>query len=435
LSARREAAGTEFGIEETIMEQLAKIEDFTDSFDPFTAFYTTGGEGTMTTPLEQLAALGKKSPVVEADLHEAVGLRAQPNVAELGLRSYLLLTFQTCSDALLNGPVFGSSINEKHIGMTFGSSITSMDAPIHGKYRRLFQAAFTPKALGAYRERFEKVVEHLVGGLMKGNEADLVENFALQFPFSFIYSLLDLPQSDRRIFHKLSAAQTCVVFDRAHGVEAGQKLGRYLSALAEERRKLQSDTDFVSLLANAEVGGERLPEDVLLGFLRQLMNAGGDTSYHGFSNILSALFTQPEQLKLVREDRTLLPQVIEEGLRWGAPLTTVDRVVDQDTIMSGVPMKKGAIVRVCIGAANRDESVWENPHKFDIMRERKRHLAFGYGAHVCIGQHLARMELQIALNALLDRLPNVRLNPDMPPPTIRGLLFRGADAVHVKWDA
>jgi cytochrome P450 len=417
------------------MGQLATIEDFTDDFDPFTALYTTGGEGTMTNPLEQLAALGKKTPVVEADLHEAVGLRAQPNVAELGIKSYLLLTFDTCQDALMNSAVFGSSINEKHIGMTFGASITSMDPPIHGKYRRLFQAGFTPKALGAYRERFEKVVDRIVDDLMKSNKADLVDQFALQFPFSFIYSLLDLPESDRRVFHKLSAAQTCVVFDRAHGVEAGQKLGRYLTTLIDQRRELRSETDFVSLLANAEVEGERLPEEVLLGFFRQLMNAGGDTSYHGFSNILAALFTQPDQLKLVRDDRTLLPQVIEEGLRWGAPLTTVDRVTDLDTVMAGVPMQKGAIVRVCVGAANRDDSIWENPHTFDIMRERKRLLAFGYGPHVCIGQHLARMELQIALNALLDRLPNVRLDPDMPPPSIRGLLFRGADAVNVTWDA
>jgi cytochrome P450 len=417
------------------MGHLPKIEDFSDNFDPFTAFYTTGGEGSATTPLEQLAALGKKSPVAEADLHEAVGLRTQPNVAELGMKSYLLLTFEACQEAFSNGAVFGSSINEKHIGMTFGTSLTSMDAPIHGKYRRLFQAGFTPKALAAYRERFDKVVELLVDDMMKSNKADLVQQFALQFPFSFIYSLLDLPLSDRRTFHKLSAAQTCVVFDRAHGIEAGQKLGRYLTALIDERRSLKSDTDFVSILANAEVEGERLPEDVLLGFFRQLMNAGGDTSYHGFSNILSALFTLPDQLKLVRENRALIPQVIEEGLRWGGPLTTTDRITLKDTVLVGVPMEKGAIVRVCIGAANRDESVWENPHKFDIMRERKRHLAFGHGPHVCIGQHLARMELQIALNALLDRLSNVRLDPDMPLPTIRGLLFRGADAVHVKWDA
>jgi cytochrome P450 len=417
------------------MDHLPAIEDFTDDFDPFTAFYTTGGEGAITTPLEQLAALGKKSPIVEGDLHEAVGLQPQPNVAALGLKSYLLLTYEPCYQAFANGALFSATINEKHIGESFGTSLTSMDAPIHGKYRRLFQAGFTPKALAAYRERFDKVVERLVDDLMKSNTADLVQQFALQFPFSFIYGLLDLPARDRRIFHKLSAAQTVVIFDRARGIDAGAKLGRYLTALIDQRRKLNSDTDLVSILANAELDGERLPEHVLLGFLRQLMNAGGDTSYHGFSNILAALFTLPDQLQLVRENRDLIPQVIEEGLRWGGPLTTTDRITTQDTELLGVPLDKGAIIRLCIGAANRDESVWRDPHKFDIMREKKRHLAFGNGSHVCIGQHLARMELQIALNALLDRLPNVRLDPDKPPPTIRGLLFRGADAVHVKWDA
>src|ERR1700730_16547168 len=143
---------------------------------------------------------------------------------------------------------------------------------------------------------------------------------------------------DRPVLQKLAIAQTCVMFDRAHGTEAADKLGRYLAALIVERRARNSGTDFMGVLANAEVEGERLPEDVLLGFFRQLMNGGGDTSYHGFSNILPALFTLPEQLQLVRENRTLIPQLREEGLRWGGPLTTTDRITMQDTVLAGVPM-------------------------------------------------------------------------------------------------
>ena len=108
-------------------------------------------------------------------------------------------------------------------------------------------------------------------------------------------------------------------------------MGRYLTDLIEERRKLKSDKDFMSLIANAEVDGEQLPDGVLLGFFRQLMNAGGDTSYHGFSNILTALFTNPDQLDAIRRDRSLVTQTIEEGMRWGAPVI-VDRIVKEDTV-------------------------------------------------------------------------------------------------------
>src|ERR1700730_3030185 len=156
---------------------------------------------------------------------------------------------------------------------------------------------------------------------------------------------------DRPVLQKLAIAQTCVMFDRAHGTEAADKLGRYLAALIVERRARNSGTDFMGVLANAEAGGERLPDDVLLGFFRQLMNAGGDTSYHGFSNTLAALFMNPHQLEAVRKDRRLIPQAIEEGLRWGAP-TPVDRIATQDTILAGIPIEKGSFLRAWTAVAN-----------------------------------------------------------------------------------
>lgn len=411
-----------------------QLEELSDGFDPFTALLTVGGEGQIVNPLEELSRLRRQSPVFEGDLHEHFGA---PRQVTMGARkSYLVLSHSACQEVATNRTDYSNSIYETNVGITFGKSITTMDAPEHPKYRRLFQAAFTPKMLGALQSRFEVLINRLVGALLEqGGRADLVRYLALHFPFQFICDLMDLPMEDRARFHKLATAQTCVVFDRAHGIEAADKLGRYLSAVIAERRERRSETDFMSVLANAEVEGERLPDDVLLGFFRQLMNAGGDTSYHGFSNILSALFTHPDQLAAIREKRSLIPQAIEEGLRWGAPITSMDRNTTRDVVLAGVPIEKNAALRVCIAAGNRDESVWPDPHKFDIFREQKRHLAFGYGVHVCIGQHLARMELQMALNTLLDRLPNVRLDPDMPAPVIRGLTFRGADAVHVKWDA
>jgi cytochrome P450 len=225
------------------------------------------------------------------------------------------------------------------------------------------------------------------------------------------------------------------MFDPEHGQEASRLLGNYLTDLIALRRAEKSETDFVSVLANAELEGERIPEDVLLGFFRQLMNAGGDTSYHGFSNTLAALFTHPRQVEMIRQDRSLIPRAIEEGLRWGAPITSIDRVTTRDVTLAGVKMPKGSVVRVCIAAANRDAKIFADPHEFDVMREQRRSVVFGYGPHLCIGQHVARMELHLALDKLLDKLPNLRLDLAKPAPVVRGLTFRGADQVNVIWDS
>jgi cytochrome P450 len=420
-------------MEGTVKIGPIQLEDFEDDFDPFTALLTIGGEGSITQPMEMLAALCARGPVVKMDLHEYFGLPRQQTLAGIKT-SYVVLGFDACQEVVSKPEVYGNSIYVAQMGKTFGKSITTMDAPEHGKYRRLFQAAFTPKMLASLRPRFQALMTGLIDSFAQDGHAELVSQLALHFPFLFICDLMDLPFPHRALFHKLATAQSCVMFDPAHGSEAGTKLGRYLSQLIDERRGLKSDTDFMSVIANAEVQGERLPDEVVLGFFRQLMNAGGDTSHHGFSNILAALFSNPDQLAAIRDDRSLIPQAIEEGLRWGTPLGMVDRIANEDTTLAGVHIERGAILRVCIGVANRDETIWPNPHKFDIFRPQKRNVGFGYGVHVCLGQHVARMELQIALNTLLDRLLNVHLDSAYPAPTIRGLTFRGADAVHVRWN-
>lgn len=415
------------------MSSIPRIEDFDDGFDPFHALLTLGGEGHIHEPLVKLAEVAKTTPVFEGDLQTFFGAPRQL-VLGADVPAFIVAGFDACSHVLTNPQDFSNSAYEMHVGITFGKSITTMDAPLHDKFRRLFQVGFMPKMLTTLRPRFQEVIDDLVGHFSDRGKVDLVAEFARHFPFQFICDLMDLPKEDRAVFHKLAHGQTCVMFDLEHGQEASRKLGVYLSSLIAARRAEKSDTDFVSVLANSEIDGEGLPEDVLLGFFRQLMNAGGDTSYQSFSNILSVLFTHPEQLAAIKQERNLIPRAIEEGLRWGAPITSLDRVTTRDLELEGVKMPKGSMVRVCIAAANRDEKVFADPHKFDVFREQKRHMTFGYGPHVCIGQFLARMELQMACNTLLDRLANVRLDPDRPMPVIQGLTFRGADSVHVVWD-
>ena len=417
------------------MSVALRLEDFGDDFDPFTALMTAGGEAEIVDPFPALIELLEKGgPVQEIDLHEYIGL-APMNVWKPGPR-FAVLSYKEASEVMLNAEVFSNKVHEAGLGITFGESITTMDAPDHQRYRRLFQQAFTPKMIDSLRPRFKSVLDRLMDRILERGEADLVHDLALHFPFQFIMDLMNMPEEHRALFHKLAVAQVCVTFDKEHGTEASRILGNYLSPLINDRRENGEEDDFIAVMARAEIDGERLPQNILVSFFRQLMNAGGETSYHGFSNILAALFTHPEQLEAIKQDRNLIKPAIEEGLRWNGPIpfAGIMRETTRDHELGGVLIPAGAQIQVSTGMANRDKSLWENPHEFNIRRPPQRHFAFGFGPHICIGQHVARMELTMALNDLLDRLPNVRLDPERPAPVIRGFTARSADAVHVTFD-
>jgi len=414
------------------MATVPRLEDFTDGFEPFTALLTVGGEGHVTDPYPELARLRRICPVHEIDLqaHFAV-----PTHMQIGDRpNFMVLGWNEVNQVLETPEIFTNDIYQDTLGITFGKSITVMDPPEHTKYRKLVQSVFTPKILNSYRPQFQAVIDRLSDAFVNRGSADLVKEFALHFPFQFIMDLMGMDLEQRPTYHKIAIAQTCMFFDENHAVRASQMLGRFLEQLVNQRRELQDDSDFISLIANAEVEGERLPQDVVVSFFRQLMNAGGDTSYHGFSNALTALLTHPDQLDRLREDRSLIPRAIDEALRWNGPLVAIQRGTSRDTDLAGVKIPRGAYINVCIGAANRDEKEFTDPDTFDITRKPHRHVAMGFGPHICIGQHLARMELVMALNTLLDRLPNLRLDPDRPAPQIRGLSMRGAEHAFVVFD-
>jgi cytochrome P450 len=214
-----------------------------------------------------------------------------------------------------------------------------------------------------------------------------------------------------------------VAFDFARGLAASKRLGDYLVPIIEARRARPRD-DIISVLVQAELDGVRLDNDHVLGFLRLLLPAGAETTYRSSSNLLYGLLTNTDQLDAVLRDRSLLPQAIEEGLRWEPPLIGILRGVTRDTEVDGVPVAKGTTLSVNLGAANRDESRYEDADRFDIFRSPRQHLAFGFGAHRCLGMHLARMETTVALESIFDRLPGLRLDPDAGPVAITGATFR-----------
>jgi cytochrome P450 len=420
-------------VRETPVSAKLSIQDYDEiDYDPFTASARLAGTSKVTTQFyPEIDKLRAQGPVLEVDLREHFGIA--PDVTLLGRRKVTVFGYPEGAEVLTNTEVWSNSLYELNLALSFGRGVTVMDPPEHRPYRMLFQRAFLPNMIAHWGETLvPRIINGLIDRFEKAGKADLAADFALHFPFHFINELLQLPPEHRPTFQKLAFGQTTMRFDPDHAKEAARKLRAYLKELVAERRaRPLGETDFISAMADAEVEGEKLDEEMVISFLRQLMNAGGDTTYHGFSNVLTALLTRPEALEEIRGDRALVVPAIEEGLRLEPPLSMIDRTPNVEVELGGVVVRPGDHLTVCTGSAHRDERVFENGDAFDLRRKGPRPLTFGFGPHVCIGQHLARLEMRTALNALLDRLPNLRLDPGAPPPVVEGGQIRGAKHVNV----
>jgi len=217
------------------------------------------------------------------------------------------------------------------------------------------------------------------------------------------------------------------------GLAASAALKDYLAPIVAERRRDPKD-DLISVLATAEIDGQRLPDENIYGFLRLLLPAGAETTYRLLGNLMFGLLTNPDQLEEVKADRSLLAPAIEEALRWEAPVQQTARQVMKDGIeIDGVPIAKGDAINVSMGSANRDETKYDDPDRFDIHRIGPPHLAFGGGAHYCLGAHLGRLETTVAVNAMLDRLADMRLEPGDKDPHVHGQAFRSPTTLPVRF--
>jgi cytochrome P450 len=261
-----------------------------------------------------------------------------------------------------------------------------------------------------------------------------VRELTFPFPVTVIQRMLGIPDEDQADFHRWAIELISIAFDMARAEAASQKLGALFQRLLDQRRAAPRD-DLISVLAHAAMDGERLDDELIVSFCRLLSPAGAETTYRSSSNLLFGLLTHPEQLDAVRRDRGLLPQAIEEGLRWECPLPGIMRRATIDTELAGVPIPAGALVAVHLAGANHDDARHTAPGDFDIHRDAKQHMAFAFGAHRCLGMHLARMETQVAIEAVLDRLPGLRLDPDAGEVFISGLTFRSPLQLPVVFDA
>jgi cytochrome P450 len=406
---------------------------FDDIEDPFEAFDRANGAGTVRDPYPHFAALRGKGAVHEVDIREALGLDPTYELPDVEMPpSYSVVRYEELAQVLRDGQTFSSSGYSASIGMVMGHSILEMDEPEHHMYRGLVQQAFTRKAMERWEaELVRPIVDRFIDTIVERGDgrADLVRELTFPFPVHVIAAMLGLPESDLDRFHGEAVAMTNIGgnFDRA--MQASQWLHDYFAGILAQRRA-EPGNDVITVLAGAELNGDRLTDEDIFAFLRLLLPAGAETTYRSSSNLLFALLSTG-QIDALRDDRSLMPQALEEGLRWEPPLTGIGRTTSREVEVGGVTIPAGAVVNVNMGAANHDERRWDDAEGFDLFREPKQHLAFAFGPHMCLGMHLARMETAVAVNAVLDRLPNLRLDPDAEDVHITGLAFRAPRALPV----
>jgi cholest-4-en-3-one 26-monooxygenase len=294
----------------------------------------------------------------------------------------------------------------------------NMDPPLHTRYRRLVNKGFTPRIVRDLEVNIHQRTDDIINRVCEQGEADFVTDLSAELPLQVIAELLGVPSEDR---HRMFDWSNRMVGneDPEYGItaeEAGSaamELYGYASALFAKKR-LDPHSDLMSVLTDVEVEGEKLSELELELFFLLLTVAGNETTRNLISGAMHAFFQHPDQWQRLRDDRSLLPSAVEEMLRFVTPVMNFRRTAMQDTEMRGVKIAEGDKVIFYHVAANRDEEVFEDPNAFDIGREPNPHIAFGGGGpHFCLGANLARMEIRVMFEHLLDRLPDIQQNGDV----------------------
>jgi len=347
---------------------------------------------------------------------------------------YMITRHDDVVTVLKDGKTYSSRANARGIGIVMGRTILEMEGREHVRHRNIITPFFSPRAMKAEMPAVVgAIVERTIDAFAGAGSADLVQQFTFTFPMQVMASIIGIPVSDYHAFHRMALDLISVGDDPARGFQAAQELLEYLSPLMAERRAAPRD-DLLSKLMHAEVDGARLTDEEVLGFLRLLLPAGAETTYRLTGSCLYALLTHPQVYEAVRADRAAIDLLIQETLRWESPVQFVSREPTEDVEFSGQPVPAGGLLSVVVGSANRDERHYADPDRFDLYRKNDDHLAFGFGAHFCAGSHLALLETRTAINALLDRLPNLRLDPDQES-TVVGLAFRSPNRLPVRFDA
>jgi cytochrome P450 len=408
--------------------------------DAFAAKDRLSGIGLVRDPHPHLHELRESAKVHPGSLSSQFGVVGPDNYLIPDSQQVSVFDFELVESVFRDNVTYSSSYYVPSLRAIIGRTILEMDPPDHQRYRSLLQGAFTKKEMMRWERDFvHDIVETRLRALAPLGRGDLAADFAFHYPITVTAVAAGLPVDDVPTFYKQAALLTNVAVPEEDRLAASAALGEIVRKLIEERRREPKD-DLISILVRASLPGrdgappEQLTDDEIISFLKLLVPAGAQTTYRTLTTLLYALLTHPDQLEAVRNDRSLIPQAIEEGLRWEAPLLFFARNATADVEIAGCPVAKGTTVNMCVHSANRDPSRWEDGDDFDIFRPQLAHVSFGQGNHICLGIHFARMELRVALEVIFDLLPNLRLDPEATDVHIAGLASRTALHLPCVWD-
>jgi len=289
------------------------------------------------------------------------------------------------------------------------------DPPEHTRLRGFAQKAFTPKIAAGMRPRIQQITNELIDKIKNNKKFDFIDDFAYQLPIIVIAELLGLPVEDREKLRNWSDTLIEVQVTEKNKQfinESSDAFVNYLNNNVFTLRRKNPGNDLISAFLKLESEEGHLTENELYATIFLLIIAGHETTVNLISNGMHSLLSHPEQLNLLKNNPELIHSAVEEMLRYNGPvINSTMRLASEDILINGIKIKKGEGVLTIFSSANQDESKFDDSLRFDITRKNNKHLAFGYGIHFCIGAPLARLECEIAISTILNRLPNIKLDP------------------------
>lgn len=297
--------------------------------------------------------------------------------------------------------------------------LVGMDPPEHTQYRSVVSDWFHPRSLRTLEDDVRVLAKGAVERMAEQDGVyDFVTDVSMHLPLTVICAMLGIPESDRNLILRLTQMifgaedpEYQALAEVGDGAEVGIDFASYFMQVAEDRLATPTE-DLSSVLAHARLDGEPLPPGDLLGLFGILATAGHDTTSATMAGGLHALIEHPEQLALLRDDIFRVPTAVEEMIRWVSPVNSFMRTATADSEIRGQKIAEGEAVLLMYSSANRDEDVFDEPDRFDVRRDPNRHLAFGHGAHFCLGAQLARLELRTFFTELIPRLGDIELAGD-----------------------
>lgn len=388
-----------------------------------------------------MSALRERAPVMKGSLRELLNLPALHQTATVQREHYTLFSYPLCERAFRENLLFSSEIYRDSPGVqSLGRTILEMVGDEHHRYRAVVQPMFLrPKAMTWWKQNWiDDAVATLLDRLVERDRADLNFELCARLPMYVVTRGIGMEGDAALTFreHLVNSSVGFRAVTQEQRMQSAKEVGRMLRELIVARRAQPADDVISGLVHNdfrlADGGTRKLTDDEVFGYCRLIILAGGGTTWRQLGITINALLINYHFWEQCRDDRRLIEPAVVEAVRWCPTDPVFSRLMKQDTVLEGVPIPAGARVEVCLGAANRDPVRWPDPDRYDIHRPFLPHLGFASGPHMCLGMNVAKMEMVTAISGLMDRFPNMRLDPDVKrPELLGGVEQRGMDGVPV----